>query len=272
MIQDIGQAIYHNEYRPRAARAGDVICIFSADRVLADTTGDRLRLPTRADWPGAERELQYLFSIDDTAWYLAPDGALPGFGPVSVRTFRTLGPRDTAFGMITAWQLFNWYRDNRRCGRCGSLMGHSLRERALICPDCGSTVYPRLNPAVIVAVRDGDDLLLTQYAGRGYTNYALIAGFCEVGETVEETVHREVLEEVGLEVTDLRYYKSQPWSLTSTLLMGFWARLKGSRDIRLDEDELAKAVWMPRSQVAELEDDGISLTREMIARFAAGED
>ena len=123
--------------------------------------------------------------------------------------------------------------------------------------------YPKLSPAVIVAVRNGDKLLLSKYAGREFTNYALIAGFAEIGEPIEDTVRREVMEEVGLKVKNIRFYKSQPWSFSDTLLFGFFCDLDGDDTIRLDEEELALAEWQERSQIP---DDAyeISLTREMM--------
>ena len=102
---------------------------------------------------------------------------------------------------------------------------------------------------------------------RAYKKYALIAGFTEIGETVEQTVQREVMEEVGLHVKNLHYYKSQPWSFTSTLLMGFFAEADGEETIRLDQTELAEAVWCDATQIPE--DDGVSLTREMMQVFKA---
>ena len=113
-----------------------------------------------------------------------------------------------------------------------------------------------------------DKLLLTKYAGRAFKRYALIAGFAEIGETIEETVKREVMEEVGLNVKNLHYYKSQPWSFSDTLLMGFYAELDGEETIRLDENELSVAQWCTREEIPE--DDGISLTREMMRVFKEG--
>ena len=106
-------------------------------------------------------------------------------------------------------------------------------------PNCGKTTYPKLMPAVIVAIVHEDKILVTSYANRPSRGFALIAGFTEIGETVEETVHREVMEEVGLRVKNLRFYKSQPWSFTDTLLMGFYCELDGAcEDVILDEVEL----------------------------------
>ncbi|MFR3321022.1 MAG: NAD(+) diphosphatase [Lachnospiraceae bacterium] len=144
-------------------------------------------------------------------------------------------------------------------------MVHIDIERMMHCTSCGLMEYPKICPAVIVGVTKGDESLLTRYAGRSYKKYALIAGFAEVGETIEETVHREVMEEVGLKVKNLHYYKSQPWSASSTLLMGFFCEADGDDEIRLDQSELAEARWCPRAEVPEWED--VSLTMEMMQVF-----
>ena len=169
------------------------------------------------------------------------------------------------FAAITALQLKNWYENNRYCGRCGEKMSPDDHERMLKC-DCGNIVYPKITPAIIAAVRNGSKILLTKYADREYKRYALIAGFSEVGETIEDTVRREVMEEVGLKVRDLRFYKSQPWPFSDSLLMGFFCDLDGSDEIRLDVNELSEARWVDREDL-DIEFDGVSLTNEMIIRF-----
>lgn len=126
---------------------------------------------------------------------------------------------------------------------------------------------------MIVAVVDKEKerLLLTRYAGRKGGNYALIAGFSEVGETLEETARREVMEEVGLKIRNLRYYASQPWSFSDTLLAGFYAELDGSDEIQLEREELSEGVWLSREEIP-VQDTSISLTGTMIERFRNGEE
>ena len=119
------------------------------------------------------------------------------------------------------------------------------------------------------ALQDGDRLLLTRYRGRPFKKYALIAGFNEIGESIEDTVHREVMEEAGLRVKNLRFYKSQPWVFTDTLLMGFVCELDGSDRITVQESELAEANWHLRSELPE-DYSHISLTGEMIEQFRLG--
>ena len=130
-------------------------------------------------------------------------------------------------------------------------------------------IFPRISPAVIVGITDGDRLLMSKYAGRGFTRYALIAGYTEIGETLEQTVQREVMEEVGLKVKNIRYYKSQPWGIDGNVLMGFYCDLDGDDTIHIDEKELALAEWHHRGALP-AKDDGLTLTRAMIRAFDEG--
>ena len=124
--------------------------------------------------------------------------------------------------------------------------------------------------AVIIALVHGNRILLSKYAGREYKNFALLAGFVEYGETLEDTVRREVMEEVGLKVGKMVYYKSQPWSFSDSLLLGFSCRVCGSDNITLQEDELSFAGWFKKEDVPE-NNSNVSLTNEMIQRFRRGE-
>lgn len=143
------------------------------------------------------------------------------------------------------------------------------KERMMYCDKCRNMVYPKLSPAVIVGITDGNRLLMSQYAGREFKKYALIAGFAEIGESLEDTVRREVMEEVGLHVKNIRYYKSQPWSFTDSLLMGFYCDLDGDDRITLEEDELSLAKWIEREDIP-TKPSRASLTNEMIMRFKNG--
>ena len=127
-------------------------------------------------------------------------------------------------------------------------------------------VYPRINPGVIVGVQNGERLLLTKYAGRGFTNWALIAGFTEIGESLEQTVAREVMEEAGVHVKNIRYFGNQPWPRSSSLLVGYFCELDGSEVVKLDDQELACAEWVHWSEVPH-EPDDYSLTRTMMCAF-----
>ena len=140
------------------------------------------------------------------------------------------------------------------------------KERMMRCPECGLMEFPKICPAVIIGVTDGGRILMSKYAGREYKAYALLAGFAEIGEPIEDTVRREVMEEVGLQVKNITYYKSQPWLLSDTLLLGFFCELDGEDKIRLDEQELALAEWVERKDIT-VEPDDLSLTNEMMLAF-----
>ncbi|MCI8514338.1 MAG: NAD(+) diphosphatase [Lachnospiraceae bacterium] len=280
MIQDIEPYRLDNTFSPREVREEDCIALFNGNEtLLKQEDGERQRLLTwrevceltgRTDWI-----LTYLFRIDGRGFYLAEGRelweVLAAEGAVLEKTqaFRTMKPGWMAFGGITAHHLYHWYVHTRFCGQCGKEMSPDKKERAMRCPACGNLVYPRISPAVIVGVTHGDKILLTKYAGRAFTNYALIAGFTEFGETLEDTVRREVMEEVGVHVKNIRYYKNQPWAFSESLLVGFYAELDGDESITLEEDELAEAVWVERKDMPERRND-ISLTAEMMEQFRLG--
>ena len=269
MIQDIFPHEYHIGYEyKRDAQQDDFAVIIREGKVLVNGEGhipsfSQLSLPVEHDC--------YLFSMDDRAYYLvdADVEEREGFQYVIPMFFRDVEPQHDAFAGITAVQLSNFYRRNKFCSTCGHALEKKEDERALICPVCGRTVYPRISPCIIVAVTDGDRVVLTRYRNR--TNYALIAGFCEVGESPEDAVRREVMEEVGLKVKNIRYYKSQPWGIAGNLSLGYFCDLDGDDTIHLDEEELALAEWHRRDAMP-CEDDGISLTREMVRVFCEGKE
>ena len=282
MLQDLSFGKLDNAFCLRQPENGDVvICIRQGSVLLHRDSDDTLTLPNWQQvkvwsagwecWNG--QKLQYVFCLQDTNYFLwmgqAGECGDDRFGYEQVRGLRQLVSKEVCFGVMTAWHLYNWYAGNRFCGRCGSKTVHDDKERMLRCESCGNMIFPRISPAVIIAVTDGDRLLLSKYAGRNYTRYALLAGYTEIGETLEQTVSREVMEEVGLQVENIRYYKSQPWGVDGNVLMGFYCDLKGDDTIRLDETELSMAQWFPRDNIP-AHDDGISLTREMIRVFSEG--
>lgn len=300
MIQDILPKQLYNQYIESKPTKKDTVFLFEGSSVLAKYQGTEVIYPLYEEFikgvlkkaEGREEEIYtftYLFSVDQTRFFLAMKTAkiqkgafqgefsdesahpeyeniLDGYEFIGVNMFRKASPKELAFAAITAYHLNGWYRDNRFCGRCGQPMKHDTKERMLRCDVCHNMVFPKISPAVIVGITDGDRILLTKYAGRTYRNYALVAGFTEIGEDIEQTVKREVMEEVGLKVKNIRYYKSQPWALSGTILMGFYCELDGDDKIKLQEEELSVGEWF-KAQDIDFEDDGISLTREMILKF-----
>ncbi len=285
MIQDIAPKKLHNEYIQKRPCSNDYIAVFHKNKILIKEIEGSMELPEIADLPYIfhqyrEEVCQYLFCIDEKNYFLySIDEDLPfmdmdiKFQFYKIRDIRYQAKQELCFAVYTAWHLYQWYSLNRFCGRCGGRTKPDAKERMLYCENCGSQIYPRISPAVIVAVTNGNKILLTKYAGREYKQYALIAGFSEIGETAEETVSREVMEETGLRVKNIRYYKSQPWGIDGNLLFGYFAQLDGSDSISLDRNELSVAEWAEREELEGM-DDSFSLTREMMRVFfeSAGAD
>lgn len=273
MIQDILPRRYNNTYNETPVQENSNIMLFRDKMVLVKKEDNKLVYPGYSQVKEQLKGVRYLFAIDGETYFLG-NGAdfmeIPeGFSWEEINIFRDAQYGYQAFAGITAHQLYGWYRDHRICSRCGSPLEHSHTERMLYCKECNHMIYPQICPAVIVAISDGDKLLLTKYAAGNYKRYALVAGFTEIGETIEETVHREVMEEVGLKVKNLRFYKSQPWSFTGTLLFGFFVEVDGNTAIKMDEQELSVAEWVDRKDVPH-GDAEISLTREMMTVFYEG--
>lgn len=300
MIQDIYPHRFNNQYRPGESpledsfilsitKEGVLVRILEGEEIEQPEeqllVGDKSRklldrakemhFPQRKELPEiADAELTYLFSMDDISYFLydrtvekLPEGYR--YLPIPELRKAGIGPKASVFLVTTALQLANWYRKNRYCGCCGNLTVLDEVERAIRCPNCGNVVYPKIVPAVIVGVIHKDKLLLTKYA-KGFRPYALVAGFTEIGESLEETVKREVMEEVGLKVKNIRFYKSQPWGIVDDILAGFYCDVDGSTEIQMDAAELGVAEWKSREEI-ELQPDDFSLTNEMMLRFKKGE-
>ena len=215
-----------------------------------------------------DRDALYIHTVSGIASVKVPEGF--AFRDSRMLRRMDISPRENIFAEFTGHQLYRWYRDNRFCGTCGCSTRHSTKERAVRCTNCGRTIYPRILPAVIVAVTSGDKILMTKYADRPLANYALVAGFVEIGETLEQTVQREVMEEVGLKVKNIRYYKSQPWGVVDDILMGFYCDVDGDDSISLDHNELKEGKWFMREEV-QLQTTDFSLTNEMMKMFKEGQ-
>lgn len=286
MIQDIEPKVFSNAFEDEPGQGGDPVIVLDGRRVIAAAGGEDQpwALPSVDDFGEGFAEsfdAVFAFRIDGTRYCLAIPKAgaameeagkmvKEGFCFSEIGDFRAIGGAEMRLVIATAIHLDRWYKTNRFCGRCGHETARSHKERMIECPACGNQEYPRIQPAVIVAVTDGDRLLMTRYAHAEYRLRALIAGFCEIGETAEQTVAREVLEETGVRVKNIRYVGSQPWGFASDLLLGFAAELDGDPTIRVDESELATAEWVPREEIYE-EDDNLSLTRHLVMRFKRGE-
>ena len=274
MIQDIAPRKLNNQYDPSAVvdAADRIVCLYE-DAVLIKR-GNELDFPRYRELPDSadKKDFTYLFSVDTERYFLYRKGkanAAEDCRYLSLKDFRNISmePQYRVYALYTAKHLADWYRDNAFCGRCGKKMYHSDTERCMVC-DCGNHSYPRIMPAVIVGVINGDKILLTRYR-TGFGHNALIAGFTEIGETFEECVEREVMEEAGVRVKNIRYYKSQPWGTANDILAGFYCDVDGDDTISMDSSELRFAQWVKREDI-ELQPNNYSLTNEMMTMFKDG--
>jgi NAD+ diphosphatase len=168
-----------------------------------------------------------------------------------------------------AVQLVDWARNHRFCGRCGGTTEESPGERARRCPECGLLAFPRLAPAVITLVeREDGRALLARNARWPNGMFSCLAGFVEPGESIEAAVQREIFEEVGIEVDNLRYYRSQPWPFPHSLMLGFHARHR-SGEIACDGEEIAEARWFAPDDLPDLP-GRISIARWLIDAWMNG--
>lgn len=286
MLQDLDFGYLDNHYRPTVPAEEDiVVCVQGKNILVYRHENNELTLPTwkqvqewSADWgKWFDTPVQYVFSMQEKNYFLwMGEAGNPGddhFAYEPAMKLRQLPSKNICFATMTAWHLFCWYRTNRFCGNCAHPTVHDEKERMMRCPECGNMIFPRINPAVIIALTDGDNLMLATHAALNYKRYGLIAGFIEIGETAEEAVAREVMEEVGLKVKNIRYYKSQPWGVAGNLSIGYFCDLDGDNTVTIDHTELATAEWHHRDSLPpEAADDGISMTREMIRIFGEGKE
>lgn len=250
----------HHHAPQTAPAATDACLVIQGNRLLAgpDATTS-VQLPdwaTLANWTEAHTTPLHLGSIDTCVhWACAVDraDAPPPAGWQWHETRALLGAFTPGqwHAVSCARQLLWWEKRHRFCGICGTPTVDVVEERARRCPSCSAVFYPVVSPAVIVAVTRGDEVLLAHNRNFRAGMFSLLAGFVDPGETLEQAVVREVREEVGLEVGDVRYVTSQPWSFPNSLMVGFRARHLGG-EIAVDGKEIEAAAWFRRDALPDL--------------------
>ncbi len=232
--------------------------LFHADRLLVRTRGDAAEIAFLAD-PAVLRLLparkQFLGRMEGKPCFTAELEEPVEIGDSSFRSLRSLLgvlPEEMFALAGCAFQVMDWERTHRFCGKCGMPTEPMACERAMSCAACGIQYYPRVTPAVIVAVvRDGR-ILLAQARRFPSVFFSVLAGFVEAGETFEECVHREIREEAGIEVMNLRYFGSQPWPFPHTMMVGFTAEYARG-ELLIEEKELVQAGWFEPEEVSRLQ-------------------
>jgi NAD+ diphosphatase len=256
--------------------------VFKGDQLLVRPAGDVANVPQAVDVAGlgvTPIRSQYLGFVNDqgrrTDCYcaeIAPDAPVPeGLAADGLR--QLYGRLDEALFSVAgrAVQLVAWDRTHQFCGQCGTPTETLTHERAKRCPNCGLIAYPRLSPAIIIAVvrqtEQGPRLLLARNHRFPTGRYSVIAGYVEPGETLEECAQREVCEEIGIDIKNIRYFGSQPWPFPNSLMIGFTAEYDGG-EFTLEAGEIAEAGWFAADAFPGLPPK-MSIARRLIDWFAA---
>lgn len=239
---------------------GDELLVRESDLALPDSSDlSAAGLDRLAFQPVGRLGDQYC----QTAW--TPKSAEPGAG-YTFRKMRALfGAMDDGLLSVggRAFQISEWARTHRFCGACGEATTQLSGERCMKCPACGFAAYPRISPAMMVLVKRQGAILLARHNASPTGFFTALAGFLEAGESIEEAIHREVFEEVGLKVGKLNYFASQPWPFPHSLMIAYTAEYE-SGDIRIDEAEIAEARWFAAGDELPPIPHGISVASALI--------
>jgi NAD+ diphosphatase len=245
-----------------------IFAVRGVELLVAERDG-AVHVPSGADLPELAEAAHFLGALDGVDCYAV---ALPGDAPVPAHmqlvAARALYTRmDEAVFAVggRALAIAEWDAHHRFCGRCGQPTELVPGERARRCPACRTPFYPRISPAVIVLVTRGDAMLLARAAGFPEPFFSTLAGFAEPGESLEDTLAREVHEEVGIEIRNVRYFGSQPWPFGRSLMIGFTAEHAGG-EIRVDGQEILEAGWFTVDALPRLP-PRMSIARQLIEAF-----
>ncbi|SHL43344.1 NAD(+) diphosphatase [Fibrobacter sp. UWEL] len=275
MIHEIAPHVLDNQFKIQDPKPNDYCLVYNGSKSLLKKEGNGYALPTVAEIQklGFEDfEGHYLLNIDERAFFLlavAEDYAAPeGYEFTGNRAFRPMAPVER-LGGATAAHIAHWEALNKFCGKCGNVTIRGEKERSIICPKCGNVVYPRISPVVIIAVRNGDKLLMAHNIDNPNPMLFLISGFVEVGESLEQAAHREVMEEAGVKIKNLKYFGSQPWPFSDSLIAGWTAELDGDDTIHMQAEELSEALWVKREDIPPYATD-VSISCCLIENFRTG--
>ncbi|MDB5057133.1 MAG: diphosphatase [Chloroflexi bacterium] len=245
---------------------------FQEDKLLVLHSDGEIRLPDLEQLELSPTRRHYLGALGGQGCYvveIAGNVALPD--NTSLEGLRGLFGRldEDLFGVAgRALQIVTWDRTHQFCGRCGSPTELVPGERARKCPVCGLTAYPRISPAVIMQVTKGDQILLARGLNFAEGMYSTPAGFVEPGETLEEAVAREIEEETGVIVDNIRYFGSQPWPYPHQMMIGFTASWAAG-EIQIDPNEIADAQWFNRRSMPHIP-PRMSISRRLIDDYLEG--
>ncbi len=235
--------------------------VFNAGSLLVKVQNGIINVPvklTLEELKAWEKTRFYLGRLNDCDCYCIETDENAAVDKAAVpeemifKKFRSLfGRIDEEIFMLAgkAAQILDWHKKSQYCGSCGSKTETKQDELAKVCLNCSNIIYPKISPAIIVAVINGDKILLAK--GRNFKFYSLIAGFAEPGETLEDCVQREVFEEVGIRIRNIQYFGSQPWPFPDSLMIGFTAEYE-SGELLVDGNEIVSADWFTKESLPEV--------------------
>lgn len=255
------------------ARSRESALLFVArglELLVADREEGPVHMPTGGELPALAEGAHFLGTLDGVDCYAAalPEGQQPptGYRLLSARAL-FLRVDEVLLGVAgRALAIAEWDDTHRFCGRCGQPTQLEAGERARRCPACRLSFYPRIPPAIIVLVTRGDSMLLARSTRFPEPFFSTLAGFAEPGESLEETVAREVREEVGVEIHPPRYFGSQPWPFGRSLMVGFMAEYAAG-ELRVDGEEIAEADWFTPEALPPRIPPRLSIARRLIDAF-----
>lgn len=257
---------------PQKEKSGkDLWFVYNTNRILLHKSNESARIPRHNMLDFMEfGEEYYLGNYQGHECYAAEIedrviNTAEEFEFMDIRTAGRLVGEEMFMVMGRGNQIVNWDKNNRFCGKCGRKLHKIHDQRAKICPDCRSTYYPQLSPAIIVSVIKGDEILLAHNAQFREGLYSVLSGFVEAGETFEECVKREVMEEVGIKVKNIKYFGNQPWPFPNSVMIGFTAEYE-SGEIKADGVEISDAGWFKKGNLP-LIPDNLTIARKLIDDF-----
>ncbi len=251
----------------------DCLYLFNEDRLMVEVKDKQYIIPNRESLEKFNPQIDYfqcLGAYNGINCYCGEIKELvqENYKFIDLRTYSKNISQDDFLVSAKALLLLDYVRANQRCGICGSkmIMKVSGNDRAMICTVCDHMVWPRTSPAIIVAITKGDKLLLAHNRLFPEGMYSILAGFVEMGETFEQCVKREVFEETGIKVHNIKYFGSQPWPFPNSMMIGFTAEyLEG--EIKVDNDEIVDAKWFSKEEIPGKYRKSISISTELIGWF-----
>jgi NAD+ diphosphatase len=239
--------------------------IYHGDKLWIRRCGAQATCLLDAGTPSGESPWCERVAAADGSWVEAREAACDapdGIEELPLRAFFDLAAPEEYALAARAFEFLHWRRSHRFCGHCGRPLVRHDTERAMACASCRDLVFPRTNPVVITRVTRGREILLARRAHGVYPFFSVIAGFVEAAETLEQAVAREIAEEVGLRVRDIRYFGSQPWPYPNNLMIAFTAE-HDSGEIRVDGTEIGEAAWFTPDNLPPIP-SAISISRKLI--------